>query len=339
MGQMFGHRASSWLVWTAAAMWFILPMAGFTHYLAASPKIAESRGRVIMTSLALAGLIAILIGVIPMPDRRYGDGVVESPTRRGIFAGVDGFVTASYVRPGDRVRAGDILLSMESRDLLTQRETVEAMIRENESLESEYMTQNQAMAQIAREKLATLHEQLAFIDEKTVRLTVIAPIDGVVVGHDPSQAVGMFAREGSPLCEIVDADHVRVAAELGQTEGSWLFELPQGELEVELRTLSRVDRVVPAAVERIIDAGQRELAHAALGVGGGGVIETDPKDRSGRQTKRPVFRVNIAGMADATELIGSPGERVRIRFTLPSKPLMFQWIDRLQKIIQGRVNI
>jgi putative peptide zinc metalloprotease protein len=337
MGQMFGLGLVL-AIWTSA-MWFILPMAGFTHYLAASPKIAEHRGRVIMTSLGLAALIAILVGVIPMPDRRYGDGVVESPTRRGIFAGVDGFVTTSYVRPGDRVRAGDILLSMESRELITQRETVEAMIRENESLESEYMTQNQAMAQIAREKLATLHEQLAFIDEKAGRLTVVAPIDGVVVGHDPTQAVGMFAREGSPLCEIVDADHVRVAAELGQTEGSWLFELPRDQLEVELRTLSRVDRVVPASVERIIDAGQRELAHAALGVGGGGVIETDPKDRSGRQTKRPVFRVNIEGPLDSAELIGSPGERVRIRFTLPSKPLMFQWMDRLQKIVQGRVNI
>ncbi|HLO41954.1 MAG TPA: efflux RND transporter periplasmic adaptor subunit, partial [Phycisphaerales bacterium] len=337
MGQMFGLGLVL-AVWTAA-MWFILPLGGFIHYLAANPKIADGRPRVIATSLGLAALIAIIVGVIPMPDRRYGDGVVESPARRGIFAGVDGFVTASYVRPGDRVRAGDILLSMDSEDLRSQRETVEAMIRENESLESEYMTQNQAMAQIAREKLATLQEQLTFIDERTRRLTVVAPIDGVVVGPDPSMAIGMFAREGSPLCEIVDSQNVRVAAELGQTEGSWLFELPRDQLQVELRTLSQVDRVVPATVERIIDAGQRELAHAALGVGGGGVIETDPKDRSGRQTKRPIFRVNIAGTPESGVHIGSPGERVRIRFTLPDKPLMAQWIDRLQKIVQGRVNI
>jgi hypothetical protein len=36
---------------------------------------------------------------------------------------------------------------------------------------------------------------------------------------------------------------------------------------------------------------------------------------------------------------GRPGERVHLRFTLPDKPLAFQWLDRIQKLIQGRAKI
>ncbi|MFM9995026.1 MAG: hypothetical protein ACKVU4_04405 [Phycisphaerales bacterium] len=34
-----------------------------------------------------------------------------------------------------------------------------------------------------------------------------------------------------------------------------------------------------------------------------------------------------------------PGERVAIRFSLPSKPLGAQWFDRLRRLIQGRVDV
>ncbi|MCC6427751.1 MAG: PqqD family peptide modification chaperone [Phycisphaerales bacterium] len=341
MGQMFGLGLIL-AVWTAA-MWFILPMAGFVHYLASSPKIADSRPRVVFTTLVLVSAILLMVGAIPMPDRRWGDGVVESSTRSGVFAGVDGFIEQAHVRPGDRVRKGDPIVTMTSRELVSQRESVEALIKESESLELEYLTQNQAMAQIAREKVSAHRQQLEFYDQQIARLVVRAPHDGVIVGNDPSFAVGMFAKEGTPLCDLVDASALRVAAELSQTEGSWLFELPREDLKVEMRSHSRVNRVVTGHVHRIIDAGQKDLAHAALGVAGGGAIETDSKDKSGRYAKRPLFRVDIDPMLATDDpliaAIGAPGERVRIRFTLPSKPLLTQWVDRLEKIIQGRVNI
>ncbi len=337
MGKMFGLGLVL-AIWTSA-MWFILPLAGFIHYLASSSKIAEHRARVIFTSLALTAVTLVLVGAVPFPDRRFGDGVVESPGRTGIFAAVDGFVSQAHVRPGDTVKAGDPLVTMTSRDLLAQLETSEAQIRETQSLESSYLTQNLAMAQIAREKIEALRKQVSFVKERVEKLVVRAPRDGVVVGRDPSVAVGMFVKEGAPVCEIVDVGSLRVAAELGQTEGAWLFELPRDQFKVEMRTLSQIDRVVPGAIDRIIEAGQRDLPHPALGVSGGGVIENDPQDKSGRQTKRPNFRVDIAGDPSFAGIIGAPGERVRIRFSLPRKPLLSQWVDRLQKIIQGRVNI
>jgi hypothetical protein len=36
---------------------------------------------------------------------------------------------------------------------------------------------------------------------------------------------------------------------------------------------------------------------------------------------------------------GLPGERVHLRFTLPDKPLLWQWLDHLQKTLQGRAQL
>jgi hypothetical protein len=42
---------------------------------------------------------------------------------------------------------------------------------------------------------------------------------------------------------------------------------------------------------------------------------------------------------DAIAWLGAPGERVHLRFTLPRKPLLSQWLLRLHRLVQGRVDI
>jgi hypothetical protein len=80
--------------------------------------------------------------------------------------------------------------------------------------------------------------------------------------------------------------------------------------------------------------GQNIIPHAALGYGGGGTIETNPEDKTGLVTKSAQFFVYV----DA-EGLGAPGERVKLRFTYPSRPLISQWWGRFLRLIQGRVDI
>jgi hypothetical protein len=94
------------------------------------------------------------------------------------------------------------------------------------------------------------------------------------------------------------------------------------------------DRLFDGREVRIVPAGQWRLPHPALGSKGGGTIETDPQDKTGLATKTPQFMVYAK--ADG---LGSPGERVSLRFTLPGRPLGAQWLDRLRRLIQGRINI
>ncbi|MGH7133184.1 MAG: hypothetical protein ACREJO_14720, partial [Phycisphaerales bacterium] len=81
-----------------------------------------------------------------------------------------------------------------------------------------------------------------------------------------------------------------------------------------------------------------ELAHGALGISGGGDVETNPSEPSGRQAKREQFTVYIDAPADQLARV-RPGERVNVRFELPHRSVVDQIVDRVRRTLQGRVHL
>jgi putative peptide zinc metalloprotease protein len=340
MGQMFAVGLIL-AVWTAA-MWFILPTLKFVHWLATGPQLAERRGRAILTSLGLIALGLVVVGLVPMPDRRTSSGVVSSDEKTGVFFGVDGFVAVAHKRPGDLVKAGEPIVTLESHVLAEQRQMAAAELEEARAVELRATAKNVAAGEVARERVANRIEMVAFVEDRVTRLVVRAPHDGVVVGRDPAERVGAFVHEGEQLCDVVNAgrDHLRVTAGLSQTEALMLYELRPEEYRVEVRRYARPELVARATPTRIPEAGQLMLEHAALGVAGGGGLETDMREQTGRMAKRPTFQAEFSlDLAGGADRLPMPGERVKLRFTLPDKSLLAQWVDRLQKLILGRARV
>lgn len=342
MGKMFA--VGLFLALWTAGMWFILPVGGFIHWLATNPQIAERRGRVILTSLGLAAAVALAVGVIPAPDRRRAVGVVESTAQTSVFAGADGFVRTTHVRPGQRVAKGDPIVTMESDELLAQIRYSKAQLDEAVSRLNQAAGRNVAATQVADEYVQTLRAHLAVLEDRRAGLVVRSPHDGIVVSADPQRLVGAFLRRGEPVCDVLDDTSLRIAAVLTQSEASWIKSEP---FEVEMRLSSNVHRVVPCVTDRVIEVGTRELPHESLGFAGGGKIEVDKEDRSGRLSRRPVFKAyffavqpgGTAGPGRIDDGVGLAGERVTLRFELRPKPLMTQWIDSLRKTLQGRARV
>lgn len=342
MGKMFaiGLFLAAW----TAGMWFILPVGGFIHWLATSPRLAEHRTRAILASLVMAALVIIGVGLIPAPDRRRATGVVESVAQTTVYAAADGFVKTSHVRTGDRVVAGQPLVTMESRRLDAELRYAQAQLDEARAKRDEALGKSLGAAQAADEYCRTLEAHLRVNQQRREGLIVRAPHDGVVVSNDPSTLVGAFLQEGRAICDVVDDKHLRVTAVLTQPEASWITTEPYG---VEARLVGTIHDVVTLRKDRVIEAGTRDLPHESLGFSGGGRIEIDPKDRSGRRAKADIFKgYFFPVLADGTAgpgLVGNagglPGERVVLRFQLPSKPLAAQWWDRLQKTLQGRAKV
>lgn len=328
--------------WSAGA-WFLLPTGKFVHWLSASPQLIDRRVRAIGLSLAGIAGLAALVGVVPLPDWRRGAGVIESASQSGVFFGVDGFVERVLVRPGDDVKAGDTLAELSSPELVRARRTLAAQAEEYRVLTQEARAKDSpAEHEMAQKGLAVIQEQLSEVERRVAALVIRAPQDGTIVGDNPRQLIGAFVRRGDPLCELVDTTRVRVAATLGQGDGAWFHELSRDQYRVQMRTAADVHRVVEGGRVWSTEAAGRLLPHAALGFDGGGHIETMPDDRQGRSAKKPVFTVYVEPAIDesgATRPIGLPGERVYLRFTLPSKSLVGQIIDRVHKAVQGRVNL
>ncbi len=330
-------------VWTAAA-WFILPIGKLIHWLATSSQIAEHRFRTIATTLGLVALAVIIFGVIPMPDRRHGTGVVESVTRDALHYGTEGFIVQVHKRPGERVKAGDPIVTLESRELTERKRSVRSQLDEYQVLERDAINKSDpASASMAIERIKVSRDNLSEIDRRLGELVVRAPHDGVVAGSDPALRLGGFVKRGESLCDIVDPADIRVAATLDQRQAEWLFDKnakSRPAMECQIRLISDVSKVLDADHFLAPEAGNRQLPSAALGFSGGGSFETDSKDESGRVSKRPQFNVRIwMKQPDAMSALVLPGERVKVRFKLPPRPLLSQWLDRLEREIQGRVHL
>lgn len=328
-------------IWSAIA-WFAIPTGKFIQWLASGPVLAERRGRAILTSLVLVFVGVVGLGIVPVPDNRRAAGVIESVQRSGVFFKADGFVVQAHVRAGDRVRAGDPLVTCESPELEARLAIAEAQLAEYEALERQYLVTSPAAAQTIRRFIDAHRKLIATLREDLNGLILRAPHDGVVVlgigSVDPQQVVGAYAKEGQLLCEIVDAERVRVAAALTTIEAEPLFQLEsqlgEGHRRAEIRRYARPHEVLRAQQVDILPAGQRKIPHPALTYTGGGVIETEKEDQTGTVAKTPRFIAYL----DA-EGLGAPGERVIVRFSLPWRPLLDQWIDRVRRVITEQVDI
>lgn len=323
-------------LWTAAA-WFIMPVGKLVKWLSSGPKLADQRPKAIGVTLGLIALGAVLIGLIPMPDVRRGVGVVESLERTGVYIGETGFVLDAYARPGDYLEEGQVIAVLESPQLESQIEISRAMLAEYESIEREATARSPSAVPVARERVAAASSALKFMLERADRLVIRAPHAGRYVGNDPHDMIGQMASSGEALGEVVDTENVRVAASMTQTEAAWLFDEVE-KPRVAIRPVSMPDVIVGAESIRAIDAGQVYLPHASLGFAGGGTIKTARDDQTGLRTETAQFIVYVEP-SENESWSGVPGERVHLRFRLSAKPLAVQWVDRLHKLIQGRVQL
>jgi putative peptide zinc metalloprotease protein len=330
-------------IWTAAA-WFVLPVGKLVHWLATGSQIGEHRARAVATTLGLVALAVVVFGVIPMPDRRHGTGIVESVTQDSLHFGADGFVVQVHRRPGERVKQNDPIVTMENPELVERSRSLQAQLDGYAIAERDAIARNNpATAELAARRILIVKANIDEISRRIDALVVRAPHDGIVAGNDPALRLGGFAKRGDAVCDVVDPTNVRIAATLDQRQAAWLFEKPpagRAPLACQIRLVSNVDQVLDASKYEVVEAGQRVLPSPALGFKGGGSFEVDTKDESGRVTKRPQFNVRIfAGDPGRMAALTLPGERVKVRFKLPPRPLLAQWFDRLEREIQGRVHL
>lgn len=343
MGQLFAIGLVL-AIWTAAA-WFLIPIGKFIHWQATSPQLAEFRPRAIATSVLVIGAIVAGLGMISVPDNRRASGVVETVQRSGVFVVTDGFVTEAHVGVGDIVKKGDPILTCISPDMETNLAVHRARLREYESLEQQNTGRRETLAQAYREQIQAQRLVIEVLEERIDGLVIRAPHDGIIVagreGGDPSILAGAYLRRGEAVCDVVDAGSTRITATLTTEQAAPLIRLAEQGFRVQARPVSNPYLVLDGRDVEIIKTGRRVLPHAALGAAGGGTIALDAEDRSGMQTRDTHFNVRINGFEpqDGAQWLGAPGERVYLRFSLPNKPLLSQWIDRLQRLIQGRIDI
>ncbi|QIE48246.1 HlyD family efflux transporter periplasmic adaptor subunit (plasmid) [Pseudohalocynthiibacter aestuariivivens] len=172
-------------------------------------------------AITLGAIAVVLVLALPLliqTDLRVrADATVEGAEQQAAVAPVDGFLAEAPARAGQQVTAGDLLARLDSRDLELEAAAATARIAEaRQSLREALAEGDRAAAAVAN---ADLSEALAAADltnARLARLTVTAPIDGLIVSGDLSQRIGAPISRGDTLFEVARQDGWRLRIDVSE---------------------------------------------------------------------------------------------------------------------------
>lgn len=172
--------------------------------------------------LTVLGLVLVtILGLIAVPVPNYvgGEARLEALTQRVISAPIDGFLKEAHVRPGDKVKAGDVLAELNDETLRSQRRQFQAEIAQNENALAEAMVKgDRTQAALSRAKLDELNAQMELLDQQQTYTKLTAPFDGVVIKGDLQQLLGAPLKRSDALLTLSQGQEFRVIIEVDERD-------------------------------------------------------------------------------------------------------------------------
>ncbi len=201
-------------------------------------------------ALALAGLTCL-----PVTYRVGAPARIEGAVQRVVAAPMDGYLHKSHVRPGDAVRAGDLLVELADQDLLLEQRKWEGALAQHENgFAAALARADRSQFVITQGKAGEARAQLELVRQQLARTRLLAPIDGIVIKGDLSQALGAPVQRGDALLTLAPAERYRLIVDVderdiasvrvGQAGQLALASLPGDSLGLV------VERVTPVATVR-----------------------------------------------------------------------------------------
>jgi biotin carboxyl carrier protein len=206
--------------------------------------------------------LAVLLGIglllaatlLPVTYRVGAPARIEGAVQRVVAAPFDGFLQRSHVRPGDTVRAGDLLVEMADQDLALERRKWESALAQQENAYAAALARaDRSQFVISHGKAEEAQSQLELVRQQQARTRLVAPIDGVVIKGDLSQTLGSPVQRGDTLLTVAPREQYRLIVEVderdiadiqpGQTGRLALSSLPSDTLALVVERVTPVSNV------------------------------------------------------------------------------------------------
>jgi len=164
-----------------------------------------------------AGLVALVLILVPWPMRVGTDATVVPAERRIVSAMEGGVVKRVFVHEGDAVEPGQLLAQLDDGDDTVKFAQAQAALAQarHDLAEAEFRNDGSAAGQATiRANLHAVEVQLE--QERVSQAQLRAPIAGIVVTRKVEERAGTMVKPGEAFCEIVETD--RMAAEMSVPE-------------------------------------------------------------------------------------------------------------------------
>jgi putative peptide zinc metalloprotease protein len=314
----------------------VQPLGKMVRHLVSHPGFGEKRGRAIAIAGGLGASFVAVVALLPLPHHAMAEGVMWLPEDAQLRAGIDGFIADIAARPGERVRKGDVLVTLRDPLLETRFDVQKRKVAEVEARLAVERFGDQSRAALARQELEDARAEEARLTERLARTTLRAASDGVFSLPRAGDWPGRFVREGQVVAHVLpeaSAGEKRLRALVSQDD----IELVRRRTRsVEALLPDRMDAPLRAAVIREVPAADNRLPSPVLGSNGGGRFALDPRDPDGQKLLARVFQFDLA-LADSPADIGY-GSRVHLRFALEPEALGPRLMRRVRQLFLSQFN-
>lgn len=198
---------------------------------------------------AAAAVLLVAALAVPLPWRVSAPARLEGAVQRAVVAATDGFLQQANVRPGDHVKAGQVLAELASQDLELERRRRESELRQHEAAYRAAQARSDR-AQMVRDqaKAAEAQALLSLVEGQLLRARVEAPFDGIVIQGDLRQKLGAPVQRGEVLMVLAPNDSYRLILEVDEADLAAIRPGQRGELALA----AQPERPLPFVTQRIV---------------------------------------------------------------------------------------
>jgi multidrug efflux pump subunit AcrA (membrane-fusion protein) len=216
-------------------------------------RLVSPEARRARFALAACGPAVAALLFIPVPYHVSAPARVESSVQRVVAAPVDGFLEQINVRPGDSVKAGQVLAQLATQDLQAERLKRQSELAQHENVYKAALARaDRIQLVINQARAAEAQAQLALVDNHLQRAQLRAPFGGVVIKGDLSQQLGAPVRRGEVLLTLAPDERYRLIVEVDERDAALIGDGLPGKLALAALPEDlfefRVTRLLPVAV-------------------------------------------------------------------------------------------
>lgn len=275
----------------ATIMWGLLPLLRWMHKIwtmqgSGGWVLSFYQRRLIAISVAVF-LAVHYAAVSTSPLARRVPVVVRFQNEQIARAPVDAFVSSVFVRCGDRVERGTLLMELEKPELVLKHDQL--MDRRDVELAKTIQFRQRgelAMSKVAEENAESIERQLQEIAQQIESMRVIAQRDGKITSPATDQMLGRYVSQGQELLRVSDPQEKEVLAIVAEESMEAYKKASATGQNAQIRLRGGV--VIATPLKGLLPSASRTLPHAALAVTAGGPLA-----------------VQIAEHSESTELVHS----------------------------------
>ncbi|MFT4587863.1 MAG: multidrug resistance efflux pump [Candidatus Binatia bacterium] len=206
--------------------------------------------------LALTITLILLVTIFGRLNYRVeANFILRSDEVSFLTAPFDGYIDEALARPGDLVSAGQILLKLNTKDLLLEEAAAIADLNRYRRESEKARAQNGlADMRIADALADQAQARLDLAQYRLMQADIKAAFDGIVVEGDLEERIGAPVKQGDALFRLAHIDKLYVEAEVTEEDLHEILEKKTGEIAFvsrpNLKFPVNIAQIEPAAASR-----------------------------------------------------------------------------------------